>query len=105
MPRKTKALAVAHHAPAVVPASKRALSFGGKWAYAPAPESVAVKPDAKYDLFIGGKFVEPAGGAYFPAINPATEKPISQIAEAGSADVDAAVAAARKAFEKWSRMP
>jgi len=104
MPRKTKALAVAHHTPAVVPVAKRILSFGGKWAYAPAPESVAVKPDAKYDLFIGGKFVEPSTGAYFPAINPATEKPISQIAEAGSADVNAAVAAARKAFEKWSKV-
>lgn len=105
MPRKSKALAVASHAPAVVPASKRALNFGGKWEYAPAPEGVVVKPDAKYELFIGGKFVEPSTGAYFPSINPANEKPLAQIAEAGSDDVAAAVAAARKAFEKWSKLP
>jgi aldehyde dehydrogenase (NAD+) len=105
MPRKSKALAVAAHSPAVVPVSKRALNFGGKWAYAPAPESVVVKPEAKYDLFIGGQFVEPTSGAYFPSINPANEKPLAQIAEAGSRDVELAVAAARKAFERWSRMP
>jgi aldehyde dehydrogenase (NAD+) len=104
MPRKTKALAVASHAPAVVPVSKRSLSFGSKWNYAPAPESVLVKPDAKYDLFIGGEFVAPAGREYFPSINPATEKPIAEVAQAGASDVDAAVRAARAAFEKWSRL-
>lgn len=92
-------------APKPVPAAKRTLSFGGKWQYAPAPESVVVKPDAQYELYIGGKFVEPVNGAYFPSINPANEHPLAKVAEASSRDVDLAVAAARKAFPKWSALP
>ncbi|MEV0717340.1 aldehyde dehydrogenase family protein [Asanoa sp. NPDC050611] len=75
--------------------------------YAPAPESRAVvdiKPS--YGLFIDGAFVDPADGAYFKTINPASEEVLSEIAEAGPADVDRAVAAARTAYDKvWSRMP
>jgi aldehyde dehydrogenase (NAD+) len=91
--------------PKPVAASRRTLTFGTKWAYAPAPEGVVVKPAESYDLFIGGKFVEPSTGAYFPSINPANEHPLAKIAEAGSDDVNAAVASARKAFAKWSRTP
>jgi acyl-CoA reductase-like NAD-dependent aldehyde dehydrogenase len=90
----------------VVPRSKRQLSFGGRWPYAPAPESVVVKPDAAYGLFIGGKFVAPISGACFPSLNPANEKQLAEIARADAADVDAAVAAARRAYERvWSKMP
>ncbi|GIF64738.1 aldehyde dehydrogenase [Asanoa ishikariensis] len=75
--------------------------------YAPAPESRAVvdiKPS--YGLFVDGAFVDPADGAYFKTINPASEEVLSEVAEAGPADVDRAVAAARKAYDKvWSRMP
>ncbi|HEV7709008.1 MAG TPA: aldehyde dehydrogenase family protein, partial [Asanoa sp.] len=75
--------------------------------YAPAPESRAVvdiKPS--YGLFIDGKFVDPADGASFKTINPASEEVLAEISEAGQADVDRAVAAARKAYDKvWSRMP
>ncbi len=50
--------------------------------------------------------MEPATGKYFQTIDPSTEKPLAQIAEAGKADVDAAVKAARKAYDGvWSRMP
>ncbi|TAJ49710.1 MAG: aldehyde dehydrogenase family protein [Herbiconiux sp.] len=73
--------------------------------YAPAPESTAIldlKPE--YGLFIGGEFVA-AGGESFTTISPATEKPIARIAHADSSDVDRAVAAARKAYEKtWSKL-
>lgn len=57
-------------------------------------------------LLIGGGWRESVSGKRFPTINPATEEEICQIAEADSADVDLAVAAARKAFEHgpWRRM-
>ncbi len=104
--RRNKAVAVvAESHPPVVPKARRTLNFGGKWEYAPAPESVVVKPDAQYGLFIGGAFREPESGAYFPSINPANEKQLAQIANAGGADVDAAVAAARKALSgPWGKM-
>ncbi len=72
--------------------------------YAPAPESrsiVDIKP--AYGLFIGGDFVDGHGNG-FSTINPATEEVLAQVSEASEADVDAAVAAARKAFGPWSRM-
>ena len=74
--------------------------------YAPAPESRAVvdiKPS--YGLFVNGAFVD-GHGASFKTISPATEEVLAEIAEADEADVDAAVKAARTAYDKvWSRMP
>ncbi|HEX2122168.1 MAG TPA: aldehyde dehydrogenase family protein, partial [Thermoanaerobaculia bacterium] len=55
--------------------------------------------------FIGGAFVEPAGGAYFDDIEPATGKVLAQIPDSDARDVDAAVKAAKQAFPMWSRMP
>ena len=56
-------------------------------------------------LFIDGEFVDAVSGKTFQTINPATEEVIADVAEADAADVDAAVAAARRAFEgEWSRM-
>jgi aldehyde dehydrogenase (NAD+) len=57
-------------------------------------------------LFIGGKWVDAAGGKTFPTINPATGETLAEIAEAGEADVEAAVAAAGRAFEAgpWAEM-
>jgi aldehyde dehydrogenase (NAD+) len=84
-----------------------ALEFGKAWEYAPAPESPDhVKLAPKYDLFIGGKWVAPNSKKYFDSINPATEGKIAEVAWADASDVEAAVVAARKAYEKyWSRMP
>lgn len=83
------------------------LKFFADWKYSPAPESTDhVKIDKRYDLFIGGKFVKPSKGKYFPTINPATEQKLSEVAEAEDRDIDLAVAAARSAYEKvWSKMP
>ncbi len=77
------------------------------WALAPAPESADhVKINAQYELFINGKWQKPKSGKYFDTINPANEKVLARIAEANEADVDAAVKAARKAYDSvWSRMP
>src|ERR1700760_2292798 len=92
---------------AVVPLKDRRLNFGAKWDYAPAPEdskNYVIAP--RHELFINGKFVAPASGQYFDSLNPATEQKLTEIAAAGEADVDAAVRAARRAYDKvWSKMP
>ncbi|MEU0771759.1 aldehyde dehydrogenase family protein [Streptomyces albogriseolus] len=74
--------------------------------YAPAPESRSVVDIApSYGLFIDGEFTEAAGGKVFKTVSPSTEEVLSEVAEASEEDVDRAVRAARKAFEKWSALP
>ncbi len=81
------------------------LIFGDLWEYDPAPETADPRLQARYDLFIGGKFVPPAAGKYFDSLNPANETKLAEIAHAGVADVDAAYAAAKKAFDTtWGRL-
>jgi aldehyde dehydrogenase (NAD+) len=77
------------------------------WEYAPAPESTdIVRLDDRYGLFIDGKFVEPKSGKRFTTINPATEEPLAEIAEAGAEDVGLAVDAARDAYaDRWRDLP
>ena len=91
----------------VVPLKDRRLNFGSKWDYAPAPEDSKSYPIApRHELFIGGKFVAPKSGKYFPSINPATEQQLTEIAAASEADVDTAVKSARGAYDKvWSKLP
>ena len=56
-------------------------------------------------LLIDGRRVSSASGRTFKSLNPATERVIAIIAEGNEADVDAAVAAARRAFEgPWRTM-
>ncbi|MBT3518555.1 MAG: aldehyde dehydrogenase family protein [Candidatus Marinimicrobia bacterium] len=78
-----------------------------KWDYSPAPEGTDhILLKDKYDLFINGEFIPGKDGKYFDTINPATEKKIAKVAEAGKTDVDKAVRSARKAYENtWSKMP
>ena len=80
------------------------LIFGDLWEYDPAPETADPKLKARYDLFIGGKFVAPKSGKYFDSVNPATEDVLAEIALAGQHDVDAAYNAAHKAFAPWSKL-
>ncbi len=76
------------------------------WEYAPAPESTAVVTlEDSYGLFINGEFVEPKSGKRFVTIDPATEEPLAQIAEAGPEDVALAVEAARDASDAWRALP
>src|SRR4249920_2754147 len=76
------------------------------WEYAPAPESTAVVTlEDSYGLFINGEFVEPKSGKRFVTIDPATEEPLAQIAEAGPEDVALAVEAARDASDGWRALP
>ena len=79
---------------------------GSPWGYAPAPESSDhFKLKDQYGLLIGGKFVAAVSGKRFATINPATEKVLAHVADAGEKDVDKAVRAARTAYEKvWRKM-
>jgi aldehyde dehydrogenase (NAD+) len=54
-------------------------------------------------LFIGGKFVPAADGATLASVNPHDGSTIAEVAMAGKADIDEAVAAAKKAFPSWAR--
>jgi aldehyde dehydrogenase (NAD+) len=73
--------------------------------YAPAPESrdiARLKPS--YQIFVDGQFRDGTGEAV-KSINPADEEPLAEVTEAGAADVDDAIRAARRAFEgPWSNM-
>jgi aldehyde dehydrogenase (NAD+) len=64
-------------------------------------EIVTIAP--RYGLYVGGELVEPRSGEYAPTIDPATEEPLAEVAQAGPEDIDAAVTAARDAYEeRWS---
>ena len=54
-------------------------------------------------FYIDGAWVAPAAPKSTPVVNPATEEPMYDIALGSKADVDKAVAAARRAFETWSQ--
>jgi aldehyde dehydrogenase (NAD+) len=73
--------------------------------YAPAPERRDIVDIAtSYGLFVDGKFVDGADGRTFKTISPASEEVLAEITEAGEADVDAAVKAARRAYDRvWSK--
>jgi aminomuconate-semialdehyde/2-hydroxymuconate-6-semialdehyde dehydrogenase len=55
--------------------------------------------------YIGGELVEPISGSYLDNIEPATGKAYSQIPDSNSADIEAAVAAAKNARHSWATMP
>ncbi|MCP3013643.1 aldehyde dehydrogenase family protein [Nocardiopsis dassonvillei] len=75
--------------------------------YAPAPESRSVVTlRENYELFVDGAFTPAEGGEYLTTLNPADETELARVAVAGPADVDRAVAAARRAFDTvWGPMP
>jgi aldehyde dehydrogenase (NAD+) len=57
------------------------------------------------DLLIGGRRLPARSGRYFETVDPANEQVIAHVAEADAADIDAAVASARAAFEgEWGHM-
>lgn len=57
-------------------------------------------------LLIGGRWVESSSGKTFPTYDPSTGKKLADVAHGTAADIDAAVAAARQAFDEgsWVRM-
>jgi len=78
--------------------------------YGPAPESDAparawlAKHDGAFGMFIGGAWVDSVSGECFDTVNPATGEALARIAQGGAEDVDAAIAAARRAQRGWSRL-
>ena len=74
--------------------------------YAPAPESRAIAAiKDRYLPYIDGTFVE-GGGTDWDTLNPGTAEKLSTVSMVNSADIDRAVAAARRAYDKvWSTMP
>jgi aldehyde dehydrogenase (NAD+) len=64
---------------------------------------MAITADRSSDLFIDGELVPGAAGRY-PTVNPATEEMLGTAANAGAADMDRAIGAARRAFDEagWS---
>ncbi len=79
--------------------------------YGPAPESAGEAEkwldghERNFGHFIGGEWRPAAGGQSFESFNPANAQALAQIAQAGAADVDAAVAAARAAQSGWAKLP
>ncbi len=56
------------------------------------------------DCYYGGQWVKPEAGRYVDTINPGTGEALGPVADAGAEDVDAAVAAAKRAFDDWRRV-
>ncbi|GAA3125351.1 acyl-CoA reductase-like NAD-dependent aldehyde dehydrogenase [Kribbella aluminosa] len=77
-----------------------------RFEYAPAPESRAIVDiKSSYGLFVNGQFTDATDGKPFKTVSPASEEVLAEVSEAGPADVDKAVRAARKAFDKvWGPM-
>ncbi|MFC2028927.1 aldehyde dehydrogenase family protein [Chloroflexota bacterium] len=77
--------------------------------YGPAPESAAGvntwldDHDRKFGLLINNQWVHPPKADTFPSINPSTGEELAVTTQAGQAEVDQSVAAARKAFSSWGK--
>ena len=57
----------------------------------------------RYDNFIGGKFVPPVNGQYFPNVSPLVGHPYTEVARSTAEDVEKALDAAHAAREAWGR--
>jgi aldehyde dehydrogenase len=67
--------------------------------------NIAQRPDfkAKYDNYIGGKFVAPVKGAYFDVFSPIDGKVFTQAAHSTKEDLELAVDHAHEAFQTWGK--
>src|SRR5437588_12976142 len=65
----------------------------------------ATETPRKYQLFIDGQWIDAESGKTFETPNPSTGATLAEVAEGDRADIDKAIAAARRAFEgKWSKI-
>ena len=71
----------------------------------PGSPDAKVQYKARYDNFIGGKFVPPVKGAYFDALTPITGKAYTQAARSTAEDIELALDAAHAAAPQWGRTP
>ncbi|MGH8832341.1 MAG: acetaldehyde dehydrogenase ExaC [Polaromonas sp.] len=60
---------------------------------------------ARYNNFIGGKWVAPTKEGYFDVISPVNGKPYTQVARSTAEDIELALDAAHAAADKWGRTP
>jgi len=78
--------------------------------YGPAPEDPKDalawldRYQRRFGHFIDGEWRQPVVGAFFDSTDPATGERIATVAQGSSADIDAAVQAARNAFPKWQSL-
>lgn len=70
---------------------------------APGTAGALIDFKPRYEHYIGGEWVKPAGGAYFENISPVNGKPFTEVARGTAADIDAALDAAHKAAPAWGR--
>src|SRR5262245_53764364 len=73
-------------------------------------EREATKPETRRlpehrDAFYGGEWRKPKSGKFVDSINPGTGESLGPSADCGADDIDAAVQAARKAFDGWRNTP
>lgn len=84
----------------VLPTQSKQTTVPIDWSYAEAPESIShVTFNKSYGLFINGSFTEYNENQSFESTNPANGECLYRCTEASESDVDAAVKAARTAFE------
>ncbi len=75
--------------------------------YGPAPEDPKeaeawlARHEHRFGHFINGGWLAPAGGEYIDTVDPSTGEKLASVAQGSSADIDAAVRAAKAAFPKW----
>ncbi len=62
-----------------------------------------MNPAVHDQLYLDGRFRPALDGRTFPTVSPVTTRTIADVALAGDADVDAAVASGRTAFDQWSQ--
>ncbi len=69
----------------------------------PGTAGAKVQYKAKYDNFIGGKWVAPVKGGYFDVITPVTGKAYTKAARSTAEDIELALDAAHAAADRWGR--
>jgi aldehyde dehydrogenase len=70
---------------------------------APGTAGAKIAYKARYDNFIGGKWVAPVKGEYFDVITPINGKPYTKAARSGAEDIELALDAAHAAADKWGK--
>ncbi|TMH18566.1 MAG: aldehyde dehydrogenase family protein, partial [Betaproteobacteria bacterium] len=66
-----------------------------------ASADLALRLPVHRGAYYGGAWHDPASGAFAETLNPSSGKSIGRVAVSGAADVDAAVAAAKRGFVEW----
>ena len=70
---------------------------------APGAAGAKIQYQAKYDNFIGGKWVAPVKGQYFDVISPINGRAYTKAARSGAEDIELALDAAHAAADKWGK--